>query len=366
MKNNDNTTSITFQSNLAIPPGEYLEEVLEDLGMSKDDLARRIERPASKLSPIFNGKKAITPDTALRLEKVVGVPAYIWTGLEAEYRLTLARLDEEKQKERLKAEEKLVTKFCYNELVKLGEVEKHTKPLDKVHELQRFFGTMSLTTIPTLRRYQPAYRLGTIGKRSPEALAAWIRLGERRGIRIDCRPFKKKRLEMNMDYLRSMTLNTSDIFMSNLTERLASCGIALVLCPHFPKTKAYGATFQLRDEKFVLMITIRESWADIFWFSLFHELGHILIHPMREVILEDCEQSQREKEADAFASDALIPPEEYERFVDNNCFDQQSILRFAKRIVIHPGIVVGRLQQDKRIKPQMLNDLRVRYKWNCQ
>lgn len=83
-------------SDLPIPPGEFLVEVLKDLGMGKDELARRMNRPAAKLSAIFNGVKAITPDTALQLEKVTSVPAHIWTGLEAEYRLTISRLKKQK------------------------------------------------------------------------------------------------------------------------------------------------------------------------------------------------------------------------------------------------------------------------------
>jgi HTH-type transcriptional regulator/antitoxin HigA len=76
-------------SDLPIPPGKYLAEVIAELGMTKDELARRMNRPATKLSAIFAGDKAITPDTALQLEKVVGVPTHIWIGLEAEYRHTL-------------------------------------------------------------------------------------------------------------------------------------------------------------------------------------------------------------------------------------------------------------------------------------
>jgi HTH-type transcriptional regulator/antitoxin HigA len=92
-------TEQNIHSDLAIPPGEYLEEVLVELGMTKDELARRMDRPTPKLSSIFKGHKAITPDTALRLEKVVGVPAHIWTGLEAEYRLALARIQDTKEHE---------------------------------------------------------------------------------------------------------------------------------------------------------------------------------------------------------------------------------------------------------------------------
>ncbi len=80
-----------LHSDLAIPPGEYLEEVLDELGMTKEELARRMGRPPSKLSAIYKGAKAITPETAMQLEKVVGVPAHIWLGLESEYRFALGK-----------------------------------------------------------------------------------------------------------------------------------------------------------------------------------------------------------------------------------------------------------------------------------
>src|SRR3972149_862624 len=145
-------------SDLPIPPGEFLEEVLEDLGMGKDELAKRMNRPAAKLSAIFRGDKAITPDTALQLGKVTGVPAHIWTGLEAEYRLTIARLQEQKELEKRKKEIPLITKFCYNELSKLGYVELKSRPTDKVEELQKFLGVTSLSNLDNLRKYQPFFK----------------------------------------------------------------------------------------------------------------------------------------------------------------------------------------------------------------
>ena len=115
-------TNQEIYSDLAIPPGEYLEEVIEDLGMTKDELARRMNRPAPKLSAIFKGDKAITPDTALQLEKVVGVPAHVWTGLEAEYRLALARSHQGQEQRHLKKESHLVKRFPYSYLAKTRRV----------------------------------------------------------------------------------------------------------------------------------------------------------------------------------------------------------------------------------------------------
>ena len=96
-------TDKPIHSNLPIPPGEYLEEVLDELEMTKSALAHRMGRPASKLSAIFKGQKAITPDTALELEEVLGIPAHIWLGLESEYRLTLSREKKRAMEESLKA-----------------------------------------------------------------------------------------------------------------------------------------------------------------------------------------------------------------------------------------------------------------------
>ena len=359
-------TNKEIHSTLAIPPGEYLEEVIGELGMTKDELAQRMGRPATKLSPIFKGEKAITPDTALQLEKVVGVPAHIWMGLEAEYRLTLARQEHIQEEYNLEKETDLVAKYPYNELVKAGEIAKQTKPVDKVRALQAFFGVTSLSKIPELQRYQPAFRLAksTRGERTPEAVAAWLRMGERRAQRISCAPYNKERLCASLQKLRAFTLQEPEVFQQKLISTLADCGVALVICPHFSKTLTHGATFWLGREKAVLMLTIRLKWADIFWFSLFHEIGHILLlHSRQGVILENNGGDHIEKEADDLASDTLIPREVCTRFIRKGAFYKNDIADFASMIGIHTGIVVGRLQHEKMIKPEWANDLRVRYEW---
>jgi len=359
------TTNEVLHSNLAIPPGEYLEEVLEELGMSKDELSRRMGRPSTKLSQIFKGEKAITSDTALQLEKVVGVPAHIWTGLEAEYRLTLARLEDAQEVERLKDETQLISTYPYNELVKVGEVPKHTTPIDRVRALQEFFGVVSLNRIYEIKRYQVAFRCGRSkrGEQSPQAIAAWLRMGERTAQRRQFAPFNEDKLRASLKTLRSFTLQAPEVFLEKLYATLASCGVALVVCPHFAKTKVHGATFWLGRDKAVLMITIRGKYADIFWFSLFHEIGHILLHGRQAVILENNDGNSLETEADEFASDVLIPPDDYRTFIEQASFYPNDIESFAKRIKIDPGIVVGRLHYEKRLPQAWGNKLRTLYDW---
>jgi HTH-type transcriptional regulator/antitoxin HigA len=185
---------------------------------------------------------------------------------------------------------------------------------------------------------------------------------------IDCEAFHADRLEDALGDIREMTLQRPKDFQSALRELLATCGVALVIVPHFSGTKAHGATFWLSEDKAVLMLTIRGRWADIFWFSLFHELGHVLLHRgRRETIIENgaftAEQQAREDEVDAFARDVLIPASDYRRFVAASDFYPQAVERFAREIGVDAGILVGRLQHDGHLRPEWGNKLRTKYDW---
>lgn len=353
------TTESYPQSNLAIPPGEFLEEVIAEQGMTKEELARRMGRPATKLSPIFKGTKAITPETALQLEQVVGVPAHIWTGLESEYRLTLARNAEVEREEELKREAGMVTAFCYHELAKLGEVPDTRKPTERVRALREFFGVTSLHNVSEVAPYEAAFRCGKGGRRSPEALAAWLRLGEKRGRKISCEPFDEETLRGRLPELRRMTQLSPADCRNRLVRLLSECGVALVLCPPFPKTQAHGATFWIRRDKAVMMMTSRGKYADIFWFSLFHEIAHVLLHSRKAVFLEDESADKREREADAFAADALIPDKQFQRFVSRGQFHREDILQSAQGWGVGPGILVGRLQHEGLLRHDWCNGLRI-------
>jgi HTH-type transcriptional regulator/antitoxin HigA len=354
-------------SDLAIPPGEFLEEVIADLDMTKDELARRMQRPPAKLSAVFKGEKAITPETALQLEKVVGVPAHIWLGLESEYRLTLAR-SQARQSASLGQEEQLTTGYCYAQLAKLGMVANSRKPLVRVAELQRFFGVASLLAIPEVRLYEAALRQSPYGvrRRSPLALTAWLRLGELKAREVDCGPFDPALLSGSLEEIRRMTLEAPQSFQAPLQRMLAKAGVALVICPHFPRTGVHGATFW-QGRKGVLLITIRGAWAHVFWFSLFHELGHLSLHSRRGVIFEyvaaDAESRKREEEADDFAAETLVPSRDYLQFVEAGDLTEQAIRRLASSLGIDPGIVVGRLQHDGHVKHDRHNGLRSRFRW---
>jgi len=359
-------TEQTMISDVAIPPGEFLSEILEEYGMTQKDLAERMARPPQKINEIIKGSKAITPETALQLEQVVGVPAHIWTGMEAEYRLILA-----KQKEATSIEEEVacLANFPYADLLKLDLVKKTRKAVEKVYSLRTFFAVSSLKNLHDVGQYNPAFRLSNNDKVSKEAIVSWLRAGSLFASKVDTLPFSKSKLRAILPELRTLTLEEEpEVFLTQLQERLASAGVALVLIPHFKKTYVTGATFWESKDKAVILMTFRGSWADIFWFSLFHEIGHILLHDKRAVFIEgtvmDSSHKKQEEEADEFARDCLISAKEYKEFVDGDTFYpcEETITCFAKEVGIHAGIVTGRLQHDDLLHVSQ-HVCRVRYKW---
>ncbi len=354
----------SYISELAIPPGEYLEEILEDLEISQAELSRRMGRPAQAINEIIKGEKAITPETALQLEQVIGVPAHVWSGLEAEYRLILAKQIEN---EKAKKEQHLVSLYPYLEMRKLDLVENTRDIIKKVSELKRFFGVSSLLNVKNVKEYSPAFRQTANDNISNEAIAAWLRTGHLKAVKQNVNDFDKKILQSIIPQIKALTKEPEpNKFLNSLQSLLSLSGVALVVVPHYPKTFVTGATFWYTKNKPVIMMSLRGSWGDIFWFSLMHEIAHILLHDKRITFLEcskgDMEYQKQEDEADKFAKETLIPNHHYQAFINQLDFSHTAIKDFANLIGIHAGIITGRLQHDKHL-PHTSHHHRVRYKW---
>ena len=178
---------------------------------------------------------------------------------------------------------------------------------------------------------------------------------EARGIAVA--PINIALLEEKMPSIRSMTLQDPEEFCPKIVEALAECGIALVLLPHLPGTGVHGATFY-DGRKIVCAMTVRGKDADKFWFSLFHELGHVICGHLSASRGTTDEQ---EHEADCFARDCLIPADAIQHFESAGRFQEEDVLAFAGKMGVAPGIVVGRLQNDRKLRYDQLSWLKEKY-----
>ncbi len=347
-----------------IPPGETILEVLEERGIKQIELAERMGRPPKVINEIIKGKSAITADTSIQLEQVLGIPAKFWNNLESNYRDLLAR---RRAQEQYKDEVRIAQEYPYSEMVKWGWIKPAKVPLEQTQNLINFFGVTSLRhTIESKKAEAVLYRISKTRKYSVPAVIAWLRRGVVEAQAIETKPFDQKKLKESLEDLRSMTLEKPGQFFPTLVSKLADVGIAFTVTPNLRNAPINGASRWLSPNKALVQLSIRYSWNDIFWFSFFHELAHVLFHSKKDInvdLANLANDDEDEKMANEFAAAALIPNEQYREFVERKQFDHTTISEFAKRLHVHSGIVVGRLQHDQKIKHNQLNTMRDKFVW---
>lgn len=342
---------------IATPPGATIKELLEDRGMTQKEFATRMAISEKHLSNLINGEVRLTPDMAERLELVLNVPAKFWNNLEAIYEGKLARANLENN---LDNQIKLAKKYPYNELSKEGILPSVKKNTDKVYNLCKFFEVSDLkqiddnsNLIPIACRQLSDTERGTYAKR---ALAQFAKLQARN---MDVSPFNLRTLKGSIKTIRALTTHRALDFSDTLVKILGNAGVALVYLPQIKGSFLHGITFyDNQSPKVIIGITLRGKDADKFWFSLFHEISHIL----QKHIFQDNEiTAEQESSADAMATEILLPHKAMENFYDNHDYSIDSLQSFAIKMGTDVGIVIGRLQHDKKLQYSQYTQYKAKY-----
>ena len=349
-------------SDLPIPPGDVLSEELESLGMTQKELATVLGRPAQVVNEIIRGKKAITEETALELERVLGIGAHVWVGLESTYRLTLAR---NRERQRIQGEVQWLTEFPVNEMEKRSWIPKPRDKEGKVGALLNFFGVAS---VQAYRQSVSSgqFRFSEKAKASPGALAAWLRKGEIKARQMETSAFDIEALMDAATTARLLTSASPDEFEPKLKHAFSEAGVAFIVIRELPRTGANGVARWLNPQKALIQLNLRYKWADIFWFTLFHEVAHLLLHKGQNIIVDGdgiAGDPAIEQEANQWARDFLIAPDAWEDFIDRQDLSHTAVVEFATEAGISSSIVVGRLQKEKLVPYSALTELKTRFTW---
>ena len=345
---------VKSRSFIATPPGATIKEQLLDRGLSQKEFAVRMGMSEKHISKLINGEVQLTPDVAVRLEMVLGVPAKFWNKLEATYREKLVKAKVEND---MDTDKELAKKLPYREMSKNGWVPETRDTTEKVIYLRKYFEVVNLGIIKDMQLSKIACRRLAETEKSNLALLAWAQKAKLEARTIETSLVNLETLKKSLPEIRSMTtMNPSD-FCPKLIELLSGCGIALVFLPHIGGSFLHGATFY-DGKKIVVGLTVRGKDADKFWFSLFHELGHILLGHINQ---PNGTTEEDEAAADSFAKETLIPTEEFNAFTTQNDFSKAAICAFAQEKHILCGIVVGRLQKEGFINYSRCNDLKTKY-----
>ncbi|NJK81934.1 MAG: HigA family addiction module antidote protein [Chloroflexaceae bacterium] len=367
----DNQQAAVYLPDVVSPPGETLLETLETIGMTQAELAERTGRPRKTINEIVQGKTAITPETALQLERVLGIPASFWNRREQHYREALARREEAA---RLQAHAAWLREFPLRPMIKAGWLDESEEQVQQLRLLLQFFGVASpeqwraywqQSSITVAFRKSPAFQV------APYAMAAWLRRGEVLAQQVECAPYHARTFQRILVQARALTVAPPGVFLPQLIALCAEAGVAVVVVPELPRTRVSGATRWLTPTKALMQLSLRYRSDDQFWFTFFHEAGHILLHGKRDAFLDQQEEDElaaddsREREANSFAADLLIPPERWRQLLQSPDYaSREHIQAFAAELGIAPGILVGRLQHT-RVLPwnSPLNDLKCRLEW---
>ncbi len=342
------------KSYIATPPGASIREQLKNRGMSQKEFAARMDLSEKHISKLINGEVQLTPEVAVRLETVLGVPAKFWNNLEAIYREKLLKVEAENA---MDEDEAIAQQFPYSEMAKYAWVQGTRNSKEKVVYLRQYFGVVRLSLLENEQITKIACRRLAITEKSDLALMAWAQEARIQARQILTSPIDIKGLITSIPEIRKMTVMEPDEFCPKVKKTLENCGIALVFLPHLKGSFLQGATF-LDGNKIVVGLTARGKDADKFWFSLFHELAHIVLGHIGKT---NGTTDQDEKDADNWSGDTLINPTEFAAFRNIRDYSERSVLAFAREQGIAPGIVVGRMQREGMIKYSMLNYLKVQY-----
>lgn len=357
-----NKTFNEYNPDLVSPPGSTLNDIIKSMDMSQAELAQRTGRPKKTINEIIKGKSAITPDTALQLEKVLKMPASFWINREKNYREHLAR---KKELKKLNSRVQWIRNFPVNEMAKYRWIKKSNNKIKQLIELLTFYSVASPTHWNTIWNTSEALYRKTDNKQiNVYLISAWLRKGQIIAQNIESLNYNKRVFLESLIEARKLTKLDPEEFVPILTELCSKAGVALAFVPELKSLGVWGATRWLNPNKALIQLSLRYKTNDHLWFTFFHEAAHIIKHGKSKKFIETSSiQSIYEDEANEFSRNFLISKHEYNNFLKKSNLQENSIINFAENIGIHPGIVVGRLQHDGYLNYKTFYYLKATYEW---
>jgi HTH-type transcriptional regulator/antitoxin HigA len=345
----------------ATHPGEHLAEYIEAQGLSQAEFARLAGLTPKLISTIINRANPVTPDTAIKLERVLGVRANLWTNLQANWDLFHARAKEKAAPET----KSWLSQFPLKELKSRGYLPDTKDEGILVDFLLRLFG------VGTPVAYQARvdglavqHRQSKAHRSVPGHIYTWLMLGERRARAMNLPEFDASRFQQGITEIRRLTVDGPATFEPRMKELCRSAGVALIFEPPISKTCLFGSARWFDTNRAIIQMSLRMKSNDHFWWTFFHEAAHIALHRGRNFLDDENGVGDgAEEEADAWAEEVLVGHDRFAQFKASRPRSMAQVIAFANEIGLHPGIVVGMLQHVRVIPFNHMNELKARFEW---
>ena len=334
------------------PPGDFIQEELEERGWTQGDLAEIIGRSRRLVTELVNAKRGVTPETARALADAFGTSAEFWLNLETAYRLSRVGTPDDA----IARKARIYSIGPIKDMTRRGWIE----PTDNVDVLEtqivQFFGLNTIDEEPVI----PAH----VASKSTEydyvtkSYVAWMQRARTLASTLHASPFSVDGLEAMISRLKADLRSVEQI--ESVPQILADGGIRFLVVEHLPNTRIDGACFWLDDDSPVIALSLRLDRVDYFWYSLMHLIGHVRNRDGLKIndawLDSDLFAShgnqdnyilESEFEADRFATNVLVPQNAFQDFIDNvgPNYSKKRVMAFAEQFSLHPAIVVGHLQR---------------------
>ena len=339
-----------------VHPGKYLLQEIEKLGISQKELSIRTGVSDKHISTLISGTRDISTSFGRKLEYIFGSEQGYWSQLQAKYDRYIIQLNE---KEEIKPEEVNIIlknlKDISGDLVKENKEHLACSDSEKVIQFRKLLKISDLTLIPSSVANNTAFRaqLKSNTNIDPYVVYAWQILCENviknKNLNVETSFDKNKLIKIIPKIKQVMFENDINEIVKKLTKIFLQCGIYFAVVHHFKGAPIQGFIKKNKDNDIILCLTFRGKKADRFWFSLFHEIGHLVNDDINNKFVDfDSIRKDKEEKADIFARDTLIPEKPYKEFLMADEYANiEAIEKFAQSINVPDWVVIGRLHKDE-------------------
>lgn len=334
---------IEYNDKIAFHPGYYISEVIEESGLTQYDFAKRLDTTPKNISCLINGEQSLSVDIAMKLSRMLDTSVEYWLNLQTAYDTVTAEIKSDKA---LQEERKIFNYLDYKYFQTNFALPSLPRKKDLQIEQVRKFLNVSTLSVFKDRNMTVNFRSSTAKLTESNIVKAniMVQIAINQALKNPAPKFDRNKFKAAVKYALTLTGEHLN-FYPLIYKAFFDAGVNFIILPNLTGSKTNGATKRIKNN-IMLLVNDRRLNADTFWFTLFHEIGHIVHGDLG--ITFDGKNGHAEDAADIFAENMLIPPDAYQKFLNEHrhTITVQSISHFANQINRDPSIVLGRLLND--------------------
>lgn len=294
--------NVEYQDLIAFHPGNYVEEIIEELNITQAEFAERLGTSSKTISKIVNGEEKLSNDTANKLAKLTGISLKTWLNLQMNYDLKVLEIENLRQ-----ADEQEVAQLIDLSYFKEKDwlAPQKFSQTEKIAALRKLLNVADLTRLVAFNALVSYGNPATLSERAKVTSNVMLELATNAARKVTTTKYKKETLAAMLAAIKALTLANPEHVFSELKKVLLDNGIVLVELSKLSEATLTGALKKYKNGSVLLLVVAANKAPDDFWFSLAHELGHLFYEDYYVSATTIENYQAKERRADAFATDFL-------------------------------------------------------------